>query len=64
VKRSFKLTTTEWNGGRNYFLGIAELIVGFILLLLAIFVCLKEIFWPRKLGNISYLDWSHYDRDD
>lgn len=60
MKKSFKLTTTEWNGGKNFYLGVAELAVGVILLFLCAFVCLKEIFWPRQLGNIAYLDWSHH----
>jgi len=55
----FKFSTTTWIGGRNFFLGFALIAIGLILFLFAFFICCKSILWPRKLGNIAYLDWDN-----
>jgi len=55
--KHFKLSTVTWIGGRNFFVGFALVSLGLILFLFAAFIILKSIFWPRKLGNIAYLDW-------
>ena len=58
-KKSLVVSTLSWMGGRNDFLGVAYLVVGFgcIAVALAFFVrqrCGAE----RKLGDASYLVWA------
>ena len=52
------ISTVSWLGGRNYFLGVAYLVVGCISLMLALFFFVKHKMNPRKLGDSQYLVWS------
>ena len=57
--KTLVVSTASWMGGKNAFLGIAYLVVGFssIAIALAFFVrqrCGAE----RKLGDASYLVWA------
>ena len=52
------ISTVSWLGGRNYFLGVAYLVVGSISLMLALFFFVKHKMNPRKLGDSQYLVWS------
>lgn len=56
-KKFFKLSTTSVLGGRNPFLGWGFIIIGVLLALVAIISLLKQIVYPRKLGDPSYLNW-------
>jgi len=59
ARKYFKLATTTWIGGRSFYLGIASLCICVLLLIVSLFICLKSTLWPRKLGNIAYLDWDN-----
>ncbi|KAL6057402.1 ALA-interacting subunit [Balamuthia mandrillaris] len=52
------LTTISWMGGKNNFLGVAYTTVGSICVLLGVAFGLRHFIAPRKLGDISYLDWN------
>ena len=56
------VSTVSWLGGKNYFLGVAYLVVGIISLLLALAFFAKHIKNPRKLGDSEYLVWSDKDK--
>jgi len=57
-KKFFKLTTVEWSGGKNYFIGIAYLVCGVVLWILAFMFALKQIFNRRKMGDTAFLNWT------
>ena len=44
------LTTTNWLGGRNQFLGIAYIVVGIICLLFALIFVIKQLTCPRYIN--------------
>lgn len=56
------VSTVSWLGGKNYFLGVAYLVVGIISLLLALAFGIKHRMNPRKLGDSEYLVWSDKDK--
>ena len=41
------ITTTNWLGGRNEFLGIAYIVVGIICLIFALIFVIKQLTCPR-----------------
>ena len=43
------LTTTNWLGGRNQFLGIAYIVVGIICLIFALIFVIKQLTCPRYM---------------
>jgi len=55
--KAMVLSTANWLGGKNDFLGIAYLVVGAICLLLAAGFALKHHFSPRPLGDMKYFNW-------
>jgi hypothetical protein len=55
--KAMVLSTANWLGGKNDFLGIAYLVVGAICLLLALAFGLKHKFSPRPLGDMKYFNW-------
>jgi len=55
--KAMVLSTANWLGGKNDFLGIAYLVVGAICLLLALAFGLKHRFSPRPLGDMKYFNW-------
>jgi len=57
-KKKLVLSTTSWIGGKNSFLGIAYIIVGGACLLLSALFFVKELYCPRKPGDVRYLRWS------
>ena len=44
------LTTTNWVGGRNQFLGIAYIVVGIICLIFALIFVIKQLTCPRYIN--------------
>lgn len=44
------LTTTNWLGGRNQFLGIAYIVVGIICLIFALIFVIKQLTCPRYIN--------------
>jgi hypothetical protein len=51
------LSTTSWLGGKNTFLGYTYIVVGAICLLLALIFGIKQYLSPRKLGDMTYLNF-------
>jgi hypothetical protein len=58
------ISTVSWLGGKNYFLGVAYLIVGIISILLAVAFFVKHKTNPRKLGDSEYLVWNDKDKQN
>jgi len=56
--KSFVITTTSIIGGKNPFLGIAYIFVGFISLVFGIIFLIRHLYKPRKLGDHKYLSWN------
>jgi len=57
-KKSLVLSTTSFMGGKNTFLGIAYLVVGFACILLAVIFAVRQLFGGRRLGDTTFLVWS------
>eukprot|EP00898_Chlorokybus_atmophyticus_P003443 jgi/Chlat1/409/Chrsp10S01530 len=57
-KKSVVLSTTSWIGGKNDFLGIAYLTVGSLCAALGLAFLLLHLTHPRKLGDLSYVNWN------
>mmetsp|Transcript_21833 Transcript_21833/g.22010 ORF Transcript_21833/g.22010 Transcript_21833/m.22010 type:complete len:358 (-) Transcript_21833:289-1362(-) len=57
-KKSLVISTIGSFGGKNSFLGIAYIVVGSVCLLLTILFGLKQMIYPRDLGDAKYLGWS------
>jgi hypothetical protein len=57
-KKSLVLSTTSFMGGKNSFLGIAYLVVGFACILLAVIFAVRQLFGGRRLGDTTFLVWS------
>lgn len=57
-KKSIVLSTVSFLGGKNAFLGIAYIVVGFICIVLAIGFGVRQLFGGRRLGDTTYLAWS------
>ena len=51
-------STTSFLGGKNPFLGIAYITVGFVCIALAAAFALKSAFQPRATGDTQYLQWT------
>eukprot|EP00013_Stygamoeba_regulata_P021056 CAMPEP_0177653496 /NCGR_PEP_ID=MMETSP0447-20121125/13768_1 /TAXON_ID=0 /ORGANISM="Stygamoeba regulata, Strain BSH-02190019" /LENGTH=252 /DNA_ID=CAMNT_0019156959 /DNA_START=193 /DNA_END=948 /DNA_ORIENTATION=+ len=56
-QKAIVLSEGSWLGGRNYFLGVAYIVVGGICVLLGIAFTILHIVKPRKMGDVTYLDW-------
>lgn len=50
-KKLLVLTNTSWLGGRNAFLGIAYIVVGTLVLLVASGLLARHLIAPRQLGD-------------
>jgi hypothetical protein len=58
-KKSLVVSTVSWLGGRNSFLGIAYLVVGFSCIgVAALFGARLLLGFGRKLGDTSYLTYT------
>lgn len=55
MEKALVITTTNWLGGKNDFLGWSYIVVGIICLIFAIVFIIKQLTCPRKLGDIKYL---------
>ena len=55
IDKAVVITTTNWLGGKNLFLGWSYIVVGVICLLFAIVFIVKQLTCPRKLGDVKYL---------
>jgi LEM3 (ligand-effect modulator 3) family / CDC50 family len=55
--KSIVLSTASFLGGKNSFLGIAYMVVGAICAFLAIAFWIKELYCPRKPGDVRWLRW-------
>jgi len=56
--KSIVLSTTSWIGGKNEFLGWAYITVGILCFILAVAFCCKNIHSPRRLGDMTYFQFS------
>ncbi|EGC35350.1 hypothetical protein DICPUDRAFT_47774 [Dictyostelium purpureum] len=57
-KKYVVLSTANWIGGKNPFLGYAYIIVGCICFVQGIVFLVKHYVSPRKMGDVKYLDWN------
>ena len=57
-QKSLVLSTASVVGGKNQFLGLAYLIVGFIAVGLALLFATRSLFGGRRLGDTAYLVWN------
>ncbi|CAN6243234.1 unnamed protein product [Urochloa humidicola] len=57
-KKKLVLSTANWLGGKNDFLGLAYLTVGGLCFFLAFAFTLLYLIKPRKLGDNNYLSWN------
>ncbi|EPS74208.1 hypothetical protein M569_00549, partial [Genlisea aurea] len=57
-KKKLVLSTANWLGGKNDFMGIAYVSVGGLCFFLAIVFSLIYLVKPRQLGDPSYLSWN------
>eukprot|EP00033_Pygsuia_biforma_P000516 GCRY01000606.1.p1 GENE.GCRY01000606.1~~GCRY01000606.1.p1 ORF type:complete len:317 (+),score=16.46 GCRY01000606.1:239-1189(+) len=55
--KSIVLSTTEWTGGKNPFLGIAYILLGSLCCILGIIFLFKHKTSPRHLADPQYLKW-------
>lgn len=55
--KSVVLSTANWLGGKNDFLGLAYIIVGALCILLGLGFLIKQIVSPRTLGDMKYFSW-------
>ena len=55
--KSIVLSTVNWAGGKNSFLGIAYIIVGSLTLIFTLVYAILHFKHPRRLIDIDYLDW-------
>ena len=58
-KKSLVISTIGSFGGKNSFLGIAYIVVGSVCLLLTVLFGLKQMIYPRDLGDARYLGWNN-----
>jgi len=56
--KSFVLSTTSIIGGKNPFLGIDYMFVGFVSLVFGVIFLIRHLYKPRKLGDHKYLSWN------
>ena len=57
-KKSLVLSTVSWMGGKNDFLGIAYIVVGFVCLGVAgAFFIRQRLGTERRLGDAAFLAW-------
>lgn len=56
-KKYVVLSTTTWVGGKNPFIGYAYIVVGVISFIQGVLFLVKHKIAPRKLGDITYLEW-------
>ncbi|KAL3625106.1 ALA-interacting subunit 3 [Castilleja foliolosa] len=57
-KKKLVLSTSNWLGGKNEFIGIAYITVGGLCIFLAVLFTLIYFINPRQLGDPSYLSWN------
>ena len=57
-RKSLVLSTTSFLGGKNSFLGIAYIVVGFLCLLLAGLFAVRQLVGGRRLGDTTFLVWN------
>ncbi|RYG51246.1 hypothetical protein EON67_03775 [archaeon] len=56
--KSLVISTTSFMGGKNPFLGIAYIVVGFVCILLALLFGVRQLFGGRRLGDTAFLVWN------
>lgn len=57
-RKSLVLSTTSFMGGKNAFLGIAYIVVGFVCILLAFLFAVRQLVGGRRLGDTTFLVWN------
>ncbi|KAG5012307.1 hypothetical protein AAZX31_09G085000 [Glycine max] len=57
-KKKLVLSTSSWLGGKNDFLGVANLFVGAFCILISIIFLLLHVKNPRPYGDTAYLSWN------
>ncbi|XP_028791638.1 putative ALA-interacting subunit 2 [Neltuma alba] len=57
-KKKIVLSTSSWLGGKNDFLGLANVFVGSFCVLISVIFLLLHVKNPRPCGDLAYLSWS------
>nr|CAD1841546.1 unnamed protein product [Ananas comosus var. bracteatus] len=57
-KKKLVLTTSNWLGGKNNFLGIAYMATGSLCIVISILFALIHVKNPRPHGDPTYLSWN------
>ncbi|KAL2971307.1 hypothetical protein AAZX31_15G187700 [Glycine max] len=57
-KKKLVLSTLSWLGGKNDFLGVANLFVGAFCILISIIFLLLHVKNPRPYGDTAYISWN------
>lgn len=56
--KSFVISTANWTGGRNSFLGITMFSIAAFCFAFALFILALQIFSPKRLGDPKNLSWN------
>ncbi|XP_010923823.1 putative ALA-interacting subunit 2 isoform X2 [Elaeis guineensis] len=57
-KKKIVLTTSNWLGGKNGFLGMAYIAIGTSFVLISVLFALIHVKYPRPRGDPTYLSWN------
>ena len=56
-EKAVVLSTVEWIGGKNYFVGYTYIGVGITSLLMGLIYLILHVKYPRQLGDMEALSW-------
>lgn len=56
-EKTVVLSTVEWIGGKNYFVGYSYIGVGITALLMGVIYLVLHVKYPRQLGDMEALSW-------
>ncbi|WFD33357.1 hypothetical protein MCUN1_000170 [Malassezia cuniculi] len=57
--KSFIISTSSWMGGRNPVMGASNISVAALCFFAGFLLTAKQIFFPRHVGDMSYLSWNN-----
>lgn len=57
--KAFVISTSSWMGGRNPIMGASNISVAALCFFAGFLLTAKQIFFPRHVGDMSYLSWNN-----